>query len=235
MGESDLLTSLIGPTLNELNTYSVLLRLCLSLLFSAIVGWERSANRHSAGMRTFIIVSLGSTMAALMDVYLSKNFPIISAATLIGIAFISTNSVLFNSKGQIKGLTTSVALWCVSIEGLVIGGGFYTLYIIGSLIMFLCLKSLPASERYLKDRSNHFEISLELSEKYKLQDFMATLRQLGIKIDDLESNPAYLNSGLSVFTLALTIKKDELRKYKTHKDIIDALSTLDYVNYIEEI
>ena len=56
-----------------------------------------------------------------------------------------------------------------------------------------------------------------------------------MRIDDIELNPAYLNSGLSVYTISFTISSRELRKYKKHSEIIEALKTLDYVAYIEEI
>lgn len=48
-------------------------------------------------------------------------------------------------------------------------------------------------------------------------------------------NPAYANSGLSVYSIAITISSEELKNYKTHKEIIEALSTLDYIYHIEEI
>ena len=60
-------------------------------------------------------------------------------------------------------------------------------------------------------------------------------RSLGIRIDDIESNPAYLNSGLSVFTVSFTVSSAELKQYKKHGEIIEALRSLDYVYYIEEM
>ena len=54
-------------------------------------------------------------------------------------------------------------------------------------------------------------------------------------IDDIESNPAYINSGLSVYTIAISISSAELKKYKTHSEIIEALKTLSYVYHIEEM
>ena len=56
-----------------------------------------------------------------------------------------------------------------------------------------------------------------------------------IRIDDIEANPAYLNSGLSVYTVSLTVDSQELKKDKKHSDIIEALRSLDYIYYIEEI
>lgn len=77
------------------------------------------------------------------------------------------------------------------------------------------MSGLPALETHLKDRSNHFEVHLELKNKSDLPDFVSTVRALGIRIDDIESNPAYLNSGLSVFTVSFTVASAELKQYKS--------------------
>ena len=62
-----------------------------------------------------------------------------------------------------------------------------------------------------------------------------TVRELGLRIDDIEQNPAYLNSGLSVYTISLTVASAELKKYKKHSEIIEALRSLKYISYIEEM
>ncbi|MBQ2709707.1 MAG: MgtC/SapB family protein, partial [Clostridia bacterium] len=93
----------------------------------------------------------------------------------------------------------------------------------------------PRMEAALKNRSNHFEIHLELASRQSLQDFIALLRKLGLRIDDIEANPAYANSGLAVYTVSLTVVAKELKKYKTHKEIIEALGTPEYVYHIEEM
>lgn len=217
----------------------VILRILLSLALAAIIGCERSSKRHSAGMRTFMLVSVSATAAVFTDLYLSSEFsfgiPVISGAAVVGIAMLSGNSILFSSKNQIKGLTTSAALWACGFMGLMVGAGMY----ISAFVIFMALlcgiSLFTSAERYLKDRSNHFEVHLELKSSFKLQDFVATIRKLGIRIDDIEANPAYLNSGLSVYTVSLTVDSQELKKDKKHSDIIEALRSLDYIYYIEEI
>jgi putative Mg2+ transporter-C (MgtC) family protein len=97
------------------------------------------------------------------------------------------------------------------------------------------LSVFPTLEAFLKNRSNHFEIHLELTDSRYLQNFVTTIRRLGLIIDDIELNPAYANSGLSVYTISISISSAELKKYKTHSEIIQALSTLDYVYHIEEM
>lgn len=235
----DPIADILGGWSSELGLWSVVFRIVISLVLSAIIGCERSSKRHSAGLRTFITISLASTVSMLVDLALISDteikVPLLSAATIISSAMISGNSVLFSSRNQIKGLTTSAGLWACGIVGLSAGAGFYTLTIVAFVTILLSLSLFPRIEIFLKNRSNHFEVHLELKNKNNLQDFVTTIRELGLRIDDIEANPAYLNSGLSVYTVAITISSDELKKYKTHTEIIEALRTLDYVHYIEEM
>ncbi|MBO4289454.1 MAG: MgtC/SapB family protein [Lachnospiraceae bacterium] len=235
----DPIAKLMGQWSMGINWGSILLRTVLSVLLGAVVGCERSSKRHSAGLRTFILVTFGATVAMMLELYLNVTLGgsvhILSAAVVIAVAIVSQNSVLFSSRNQIKGLTTSVALWVCGIIGLTAGAGFYMVTLVAFAALMCSLSLFPAFEKYLKDRSNHFEVHLELKSSSYLQDFMTTLRELGLRIDDIEVNPAYVNSGLSVYSVSLTIDSEELKKYKTHGQIIEALGTLDYVHHIEEM
>lgn len=229
----DSIAALLGPWASELNTGSILLRIGLSLFLSAIIGFERSSKRHSAGLRTFIILSLAATTASMLEVYLDA--PYISAAVIIGIAMLSGYSIFFSSRGQIKGLTTSAGLWSCGIIGISIGLGLYTLALAAWAAVLCALSLFPFLETYLKDKSNHFEVQLELKNKSDLQNFTATIRRLGMRVDDIELNPAYRNSDLSVYTVSFTISSEELKKYKCHSQIIEALRSLEYIAFIDEI
>ena len=127
--KTDWIAGFLGTWSTELTLGAILLRLALSMALAAIIGCERSSKRHSAGLRTFILVSLAGTSTMLIDQYLMDvlpiTIPVLSAAAVIGITTISGNSILFSSKNQIKGLTTSVGLWCCGIVGLALGAGLY--------------------------------------------------------------------------------------------------------------
>ncbi|SFG16099.1 MgtC/SapB family protein [Oribacterium sp. WCC10] len=235
----DPIAEILGPWSEGLTTGSILFRIMLSILFSSVIGWERSSKRHSAGLRTFILVSLASTLVIMVDQYISyfRNGGgfVLSAAAIIAVAIISINSMFYSSRNQIKGLTTSVGLWASCIVGLSLGIGFYTTTFISFLALLGTLSWFPVLETYLKDRSNHFEVHLELKNSVYLQDFVSTIRRLGLSIDEIELNPAYAGSGLSVYSIAISISSDELKKYKTHAEIIEALRSLDYIYHIEEM
>ncbi len=235
----DPIAKFLGEWSANLNVWSILLRLLLSLVLASVIGFERSSKRHAAGLRTFILVALSASVAVIVDEFWATTFdfkvPVLTAATVIGAAIISSNSILFSSKNQIKGLTTSVGLWMIGFLGLAFGAGFYTLGLIAFVLLIFSLSVFPTFEVYLKNRSNHFEVHVEFKDKSNLREFTTTMRMLGLRIDDIEANPAYVNSGLSVYTVAFTVESKELKKYKTHKEIIEAIKSIEYVNYIEEL
>ena len=233
----DILASLLGEWSQSVNIYSSMLKIVLTVVMGTILGAERARNRHAAGLRTFIVVALGAMLAGVGDLYFVKvlsSFPFLSAATVIGIAIISGNTILFTSKSQIKGLTTSGGLWAMALIGITVGLGLYTTALIAFAVLLFALSAFNKMERYFKARSSHFEIHLELVARNVLQEFTGTIRKFGLKIDDIEINPAYANSGLGVYTIKLKVVDPNLCK-KTHKEIIDILSSLECVHYIEEI
>ena len=232
---TDPIVSLLGPWSADFGWGGIAFRILLALLTAAIVGCERASKRHAAGLRTFILVSLTSCAAMTLEGRLGSRYFLLSAAAVIGAALLSMNSTVFSSKNQIKGLTTSVALWAEAVIGLTIGAAHYTLTAILFVVFLICLSMLPDVEALLKNRSNHFEDHLELKSSTDLQDFVATIRKLGMILDDIELNPAYIGSGLSVYTIAITVSSKELKKYKSHGEIIEALATLSCVSHIEEI
>ena len=72
------LTDPIGRLLGEwsmgLNTYSIILRIAVAVLFASVIGCERSSKRHSAGLRTFVLISFASTVSMILDIYLATNY-----------------------------------------------------------------------------------------------------------------------------------------------------------------
>ena len=228
----------LGPWANGINIWSTLFKMGLAVIFSAIVGLERARKRHAAGLRTFMLVSIGAVVAGIADRFVMEQFsvaiPVISAALVIGIATISCNAILFSSKNQLKGLTTSVCLWVFGVISVALGLGMYTVFLIGAITLILTLMLFLSLEKKFKERSAHFEIHLELKARNLLHEFTEAVRKFGLSVNDVEINPAYANSGLGVYSVIMTIEDEKLKK-KAHGEIIEALASLDCVYYIEEI
>lgn len=237
---TDPIASLLGSWASDITVGSVMLRILLSLVLGAVIGWERSNKRHSAGLRTFMLSFLIGTLAAILDSYLYRNrtgngFYLLSAGVIIGAAIIAVHSVFYSSRNQIKGLTTAVGLWVSVVIGITLGIGCYTVAVAAFAALLCILFWFPPLEAAFNNRSNHFEVHLELTSSVRLQDFVTVIRRLGLKIDEIEQNPAYIGSGLSVYSISISVSSEMLKKYKTHAEIIEALKSLDYVYHIEEM
>ena len=236
---TDPLVSFFGSWAGETGTEGILLRLAFALVMGAVIGMERSSKRHSAGLRTFILTIVSGTCVMILDGFISPGegaqFHLLPAAFLLAIGNISIHSIFYSSRNEIKGLTTATALWTSGLLGLMAGAGLYVISLIVFAVLMLTLAWFPSFEVYLKNRSNHFEVHLELTDSVHLQDFVTTIRRLGLSIDEIEMNPAYAGCGLSVYSIAISISSTELKQYKTHSEIIEALRTLDYVYHIEEM
>ncbi len=231
---NDPIAKLLGNWSSDITVWSVILRAFLAVLFAFAIGSERSTKGHSAGMKTFVLLGFSATVCRILDCASASTMPLCSAAAIIATALLSGNAVLFGPKNQVKGLTTSAWLWSCAVVGLLLGGGMYTVAIALSVLLVIILAAMPKIEAALKNRSRHFEIHLELQNKYELPNFMNTLRKLGMHVDEVEINSAFINSGLSAYALKLTIVSEELRNHKNHDEIIKALQSIDYVNYVEE-
>ena len=239
MENHDLIGVMLGEwSLHPSHLAAIMLRVCLALVLSAIIGWERATKRHPAGLRTFILAGIASVFAALCDEFalsvLKAPFTFLSAASLICLATISGNTLLFSSRNQLKGLTTSVCLFTNAIISLCIGFGMYTSALIGFFAMIMCVALFPNLETQFKRHSQHFELHLELKSRSNLQDFITAIREFGLHLDEIEFNPAYANTGLGVYTLKVTLNHPRLAKVK-HSEIVEALGSLDCVAFIEEI
>ena len=235
---TDYIVKWLGEWSGEVNIASTALKTAVVIIMAVVLGCERSRNRHAAGLRTFIVLSIGSMFAGVADLYFiqiySTGFPFMSAAVLIGISIITANTIIYSSKNQIMGLTTSFGVWTMSIVSAILGFGLYTAALIGFAALMIGLLGFSKLEYYIKAKSDHFEIHLELKSRSSLQEFITAAREFGLKVDNIEVNPAYANSGLSVYTVRFTVVDKALGK-KSHSDIIEALSVLDRVYYVEKI
>ena len=86
-GIQDPLAKLLGAWSQEITVSSVLLRVVFAIILSAIIGYERSSKRHTAGLRTFMLVTLTGTFSMLLDIYINSQYEghlfLISTAAVI--------------------------------------------------------------------------------------------------------------------------------------------------------
>ena len=132
----------------------ILIRLSLTLVLSGLIGLERQIHRRSAGLRTHILVALGSCLIMLTSLYVFDIYKNevnidptrIAAGVITGIGFLGAGAIIREREG-IKGLTTAASLWVVAGIGLAMGCGFYSAGVYTTVLALVALIFL----RYLED------------------------------------------------------------------------------------
>ena len=118
----------------------ILLRLVLATLAGGLIGLEREVVHKPAGIRTHMLVSLGSALFVLVTV---ETLPLeagrIIAGIATGIGFLGAGTI-FRSKSEVHGLTTAASIWTVSAVGLAIGLGYYLMTIIAVILVLIILQ-----------------------------------------------------------------------------------------------
>lgn len=224
----------ISYLLTGLNIWSIVIRILIAVIISGAIGLERSSRRQAAGLRTYILVGLGSSMIMITNQFLIEAFGTgdparLGAGVLSGIGFLGAGTIMFTSKSQVKGLTTAAGLWATACIGLCVGCGFYTISLIAFIIIICVLELLPKIETKLTSKRGYFELHIEFEERANLKTFISLVRQKGYKILAVEHNPAYSNSGLSVYTMLLVDGKSK----ESRSSFIEWAKELEYVEFIE--
>ena len=233
----DPISRLLGDWLADVTIPSIIIRLLLACLFGGIVGIERSTKKHAAGLRTYILVCMGSALAMLTNQYIYQAFEgtdvsRIGAQVVNGIGFLGAGTIIITSRNRIKGLTTAAGIWACACVGLSIGIGFYTASIIGFAIVFFSILYLPKLENRFTKYARRHEMHVELETRQDLKLLVNYLRENKIQINAIEKNAAYASSGLSVYTVNIAIARDASKK---ETNVLEMIKKLEYVNYVEEI
>lgn len=123
---------------------SAILKMLLSAVCGGSIGLGREIHRHSAGLKTFSIVCLGSTLIMITNDYIfryiaqgSGDLSRMAAQVVSGIGFLGAGSIMITNHNRIKGLTTAASLWVTAAIGISIGTGFYFGAISGTCIVHI--------------------------------------------------------------------------------------------------
>lgn len=117
---------------------STLASLLLSVVLGAIVGIEREITHKPAGLRTHMLVCLGSCLFTIVSIGFSVDPARIAAGIVAGIGFIGAGSI-WSEKDKVQGITTAASLWATAAIGLTAGIGDYPLATVVAIIVFLIL------------------------------------------------------------------------------------------------
>lgn len=157
---------------------ATIVRSLSAVLIGSLIGSERARHGRAAGMRTHILVCLGSCMTSMTSVYVSQAFGDsdvlrLSAQVISGIGFLGAGMIILKNNNMITGLTTAAGVWTTATIGIAVGYGYY----IGALVVtVLFLATIILFAKFERRRKSAEVIYIELDNIYKVN---ATLAELG--------------------------------------------------------
>lgn len=164
------------------------LSLLLALLLGGIIGLERQMGEHPAGLRTHILVCIGSAMITLIDKSTPNGAPHITPQIVTGIGFLGAGTIMREGNGSmVRGLTTAAGIWTVAAIGIGVGtGGMYAmLAIIFTVIVFVTLALLDnfeeAINRTRRQQELTFVIATQQEPLQRMAEALNGLHELGIR------------------------------------------------------
>jgi putative Mg2+ transporter-C (MgtC) family protein len=136
----------------------VLIRVFAAILLGGVIGFQRERVGKPAGLRTHMLVSLGTTIVVLACSGLGMGFDGLSRVIqgiVTGIGFVGAGSILkLSEEREIKGLTTAAGLWLTAAIGVAVGTGGLGLAVIGTLMTLLVLTVLDALEARISHKKS---------------------------------------------------------------------------------
>ncbi len=162
-----------------------------AFIAGSLLGLEREYRNKPAGLRTLILITVGSTLFSLLSIYISNSSPDRIASNIVtGVGFVGAG-VIFKEGMSVKGITTAATIWVAAAIGMAIGFGSYWLAIFTLGLSMVVLIIFPRLEEKLDTAHLTKTYCIRFSiNNYSLAELEKTFQQLGLKFagEKLERN-----------------------------------------------
>jgi len=216
----------------------ILLRLCIATAFGGLIGMERQRYDGGAGLRTHMLVCLGSCLMMIVSAYgfsevlteehVGLDPSRVAAQVVSGIGFLGAGTILFLRQEVIKGLTTAAGLWTAAGIGLATGGGLYFAAGVTTVLVLIILVVAKPYKKRLISKKQHNDVFLKLNKEKvsltALDDFIAG--------ENLSySNFRIANTKDNIYSIELRFDKSISQNTILH--LVDKLNNIEGISSAE--
>jgi putative Mg2+ transporter-C (MgtC) family protein len=159
----------------------------VSILCGGIIGFEREYRSKSAGFRTIILISLGSTIFTIVSQHGAGADDRISANIITGIGFIGAG-VIFKDRVSVRGLTTAAVIWTSAAIGMTAGVGYHALALALTLITLTVLLMVTSVERLISklQKEKVLRVTFRGPDFSQLSELEVSMANNGLTLERLE-------------------------------------------------
>ncbi len=206
-------------------------RVLVAFVLSFLIGLDREKNKRPAGLKTHVIVALGSCLVTVVPFIYADTYGVdptrIPAQVISGIGFLGAGTILRYGE-NVVGLTTAATLWVSGCIGVAAGLGEVSVCLLVTLLIFVVLKIVPYFERKFFAKKSDFQISMKMhndkNELLFISDMMKnndiSIRAVHVDLDE---------HGHKLFKFNLTAKDKEAQQ-----NFMEKFALLDNLHFKQE-
>ncbi|MBE6799113.1 MAG: MgtC/SapB family protein [Ruminococcaceae bacterium] len=222
--------------LRDVTLLAVAVRVLAALLCGGLIGMDRGLKKRAAGMRTYMLVSVGACLIMLTNQYIYQVTNVgdpmrMGAQVVSGIGFLGAGTIIVTKQNHIKGLTTAAGLWAAAAVGLALGLGFYEAALIGGLAVFIILTAMNWIDNKVHSKNKYLDLHIILGDSLKLDKFIEIANELDCSVESIQiEDDARLTDGVWAMYAVLKITRSRHRNA-----VLAQLRTTTGIIHLEEI
>jgi putative Mg2+ transporter-C (MgtC) family protein len=181
----------------------MVIRLSLSFVAGMIIGFERASRHQMAGMRTHVLICMGSTLLVILSIWLPQKYNYlkngdparIAAQVVSGIGFLGAGAMI-RLGNNIRGLTTAASLWLIAAVGMTIGAGQFLASAVTEAFALIALCALGGLEQKIfpAERSKTLELGFK-NEVPDMNKIIDTVKPFGVRVHSIDVDQAFDQKG----------------------------------------
>lgn len=160
-----------------------IIKLLLSFVAGALIGFEREYRSKPAGLRTMILISVGSTLFTMVSIKIGGDPSRIAANIVTGIGFIG-GGIIFREADRIVGTTTAATVWVTAALGVCIGSGYFAITLLSFGVLLFSLIVMSSIEKKfinLRNQTRNYRIVTKYQQKL-LKQYEELFREYGLSV-----------------------------------------------------
>lgn len=219
---------MLADTLWVLMQDSPIVRLVVAAALGALIGLEREHHGRAAGLRTHLLVALGSAMAMLVSLHFGNVYgggaegkaitvdpARVAYGVMAGIGFLGAGAIIRYGTG-VRGLTTAAGLWCAAAIGLGAGFGMFLIAAAGTAIVVFALTVLDFADHLIHGRvSKSVSLTVADSSAEPAERFQKLLTEAKANVVNVNYTRDF-EANISVVTLSISIRGKHLQAALEH-------------------
>lgn len=212
------------------------IRMVAALAVGILIGMDRSEKRKGAGIKTHVLVCLGSAIVMMTSEYIGVQFPgegdiaRMGAQVISGVGFLGVGTIIVTGKNQIKGLTTAAGLWTCACIGLAAGIGYMEGVFLSLVFVLFTFKILNYLDYLMQKHKKVFDLYLEFESNRSIAQFMEEIHKEDYKLSLFELSKSKIKGEGPTAIVTIEVKDKNKRSL-----FMDKVRNMEGLKYVEEL